>query len=242
MRFPIVIKARFSEHVEYANMSAGLQESLRDVGVLDPETNHQMQDHFDLEITEGSLLSCLGEFFNLTSRFHIGCSTDERPPSFSFSTSCGSYETVEGGFSFGYDREMKLDTFVRNRHFRNGRGHRDLNATAAAFNDRSNYKETICVGWHGWSGEYTGQMKTGFVSDFIYLEFDAPKPEKPKLVYHQKSDSPLRQFFEGSIPEGEDYPVSEAVFSILKIASRIFPTKLDVGSNRQKIEKVCEVY
>ncbi len=240
MRFPIVVKRGFGEHIEYSNLSAGLQESLRDLGVLDPKTNQPRQNYFDLEIAETPLVVCLNEFFDLTPQFHIGCSLDERPPSFSFLASSGSYETREGKFHLSYTRHLKWDVFACGDFLRNDQGHRDLHATASAFNDRKNYVEGISVGWHGWSGEMIGDRKSGFYGDRVYLEMDAQRPERSKLVYQEKLEPKLRALIEGNLPQGQDYPVSDAIFSLMKMASRVFATKLDVDSNRQKIEKACE--
>jgi hypothetical protein len=161
VRFPI--KLKLVPWVEYANLSGALQESLMDEGIINFMDGRPTQDYFDLPINEGSLLGCMLYFFDATPRFHVGCTLDERPPSFNFSTETGDPHSREGQFSFTYGRAMKLEVFFENRSFRNKSGHRDLVTLSAAYNVPGNYTESFALSWDGWVGEDHPRFgKTGF--------------------------------------------------------------------------------
>jgi len=172
MRFPIITK-KTEWGIEFVNLSEALEECLKDMNIIDPKTHEPRQDYFDLPIDEGPLLGCLSDFFDLKGNFHVGCTADIRPPSFSHSISRGSGDTREGLFQLYYSRELKLSTFLENSSFRNKRGLRDLKGLARAYNQRGNYEETLGIGWHGWIGDQDESgRKYLFTGAFIGLEFD----------------------------------------------------------------------
>jgi hypothetical protein len=169
MRFPIKTKQE-SFGTVYANLSDALQESLADRGTIDPKSE-AVDSHFDLPIEEGPLLTCLSWFYDMAGNFHVGCTTDLRPPSFGFGVSQGSYDTREGAFSFNYWKQLKLSVFWDNHSFRNVHRVRDLDALAEAYNNHDNCTEKIGLGWSGWTGKEYESRKTGFSSRSLALEF-----------------------------------------------------------------------
>jgi len=73
MRFPIktkFVKSKYprivADGIVFVNLSDALQESLQDIGIIDPKTHELRQEYFDLSIEEGPVLGCMNEFFDLT--------------------------------------------------------------------------------------------------------------------------------------------------------------------------------
>lgn len=137
-----------------------LIEALEDRGIICPKTGDISQDYFDLPIGEESLLSFLSQFYDLEGEFHVGCSLDRRPPSFSFNYALGEHNQ-EGKWYIVYNRELKLEVFQQKDFFRKqafqdhhkkGIEVRDLNALAETYNSSHNYEESITVGWSGLAG------------------------------------------------------------------------------------------
>jgi len=184
MRFPIktkFVKSKYprivADGIVFVNLSDALQESLQDIGIIDPKTHELRQEYFDLPIEEGPVLGCMNEFFDLTGNFHVGCHLDARPASFGFYASKGSSETRKGAFTLDYQRDMKLSVFLGNA-FRNTKGVRDLEALARCYNQIEDCKESIGISWSGWTGGISEESrmfsspKYGFSGLGIDLEFD----------------------------------------------------------------------
>ncbi len=174
MRFPII---KNKHKIGFSNLSDALRDSLQDIGIIDPKTYKLNQEYFDLQIMEGPLLGCLSKFFYLKGNFHVGCTADERPPSFGFGIGIGSSDTREGSFALGYTRILKLSTFFKNRSFRNANGNRDLEELAKAYNNIENYEEKIGISWTGWTGwvDWSSSdepRRVGFATISLSLEFE----------------------------------------------------------------------
>ena len=192
MRFPIETSVWNPDGVKHGeppilkieNCSEALQESLADehMGVISPRAHNLRRKYFDLPIQEGPLLNLLLQYFDMTPYFHVGCTLDERPPSFVFSAGAGLAETREGRFLVQYVRQMKLGKFFRNRSFRNKRGIRDLHALSDAYNEPGNYTEhlsVLCTCWTGEEIEIDSEMRrmgfssrVGYESNGARLEYD----------------------------------------------------------------------
>ena len=121
-------------------VSSGLASSLRARGIYDQKT-------FSLEISKGPLLEYLTSLpLEFYKRFHIGCSSDGRPPSFSYK----SVMPCEEELYLMYDRKL------------NGNGNeiwptdekkeRDLEKLAVEFSNPVAYNERIIIGCHVASG------------------------------------------------------------------------------------------
>ena len=240
MRFPIIVKVRYGTYPEYADISAGLQESLRSEGILDTETNEARQGHFDLAIEESPLFVCLSEFFDMTGQFHVGCSVDERPPSFSFSV---EKMLEDGEVSLAYSMEMDFDVFKANGYFRKPDGTRDILKTAEALN--GNCKESV--------GLYYTTRRSGFTTFRAELEFYDDRLRSSNFNGLVDPKSPLYRIADDGIKVvaknirdgqliGTGYMSSDLVFGLLQIAGRIFPTKSAIESNKNRIVETCSGY
>lgn len=180
MRFPIHYKKFGSgsrETREYTNLSTALIETLMDRGIISPETGLSSQDYFDLPINEGFLLSFLHQLYELEGKFHVGCSYDRRPPSFSFYIQVGE-KKLDGEWNIGYRRELEFGVFEREKFFHKPETSnptqtrkviRDLDALAEAYNSPGNYREYVAVSWTGARGNKT--HSSGFVHAQIWTGF-----------------------------------------------------------------------
>lgn len=125
--------------------SAGLMESIR-------ARKLQGQDRFTLMIKKGPIVVLLEKMIpEFVCLFHIGCSADGRPPSFEYTEKYG--DTKGKKMVFSYRRNLSMGLFVRNEHFRDTKGTRDLEALALALSDPGNYDEHIIFSYSGPDGK-----------------------------------------------------------------------------------------
>ncbi|MFA4887067.1 MAG: hypothetical protein WC595_02560 [Candidatus Nanoarchaeia archaeon] len=144
MKFPI-IRTSETRWVDYTNLSGGLIESLVDRGIIDPQTGEASPDHFELPIQERALLAYFQSTLELVPDFHIGCTTDYRPPSYNFRTSPEPDKPT-----FMYSKQLKETAFMNDplrKKTKGGESIRDLDKLAAAFNQPELTEEEIGIGF-----------------------------------------------------------------------------------------------
>jgi hypothetical protein len=186
MRFPILTKhiglTKKSPLVS-TNLSDHLVSSLFAMGIIESSADGWPifnQYHFDLPIANGPLLDMLNYQSDMEGRFHVGCSADFRPPSFSFTSYNGSIDNLEGVFTLAYERRLKFSVFHQNLWLRDDdNGPRDLMKLAHVYNDPANYIEEIRLRWDGW----TGNMVQAPYEEQGVMQKDYHVPEKLELTF-----------------------------------------------------------
>jgi len=270
MRFPL----GFTEEgfPRYKRLSDALQESLMDCGIIDPVTRRPMQEWFKLDIPEGPLLECLAQAFELRGDFHVGCTADIRPPSFSFSASAGADNSREGSFTIIYGRMLKEDVFLDNASFRkasaiSSSGHvRDLEALAKAYQRLENYEESVGLHWNGWTGDETPHGKCGFrhmgvsvtftesvlidVDHLYYLTSASHVAGGPRYAvsnpFYEIGDGTVLKEIVRACHAGNGQPksvrVSDVIYGIIQLASKVIPPKADIIAGRALVTEACTPY
>ncbi|MCX6764891.1 MAG: hypothetical protein NTU58_04300 [Candidatus Nealsonbacteria bacterium] len=113
----------------------------------------QEKKSFTLSIKKGPILLFIEKLVpNCVCFFHVGCSSDSRPPNFEYRR---KVENVceDSEIKFYYERWLELNVFWKNHWFHDKNGMRDLEATALALSDPKEYTEEIGFAW---TGSYEG--------------------------------------------------------------------------------------
>jgi hypothetical protein len=99
---------------------------------------------FSLNIAEGPILQYFCRFTSDPGYFHVGCSTDNRPPNFQF-----SYErelkvpNLYAVLALQYSRDLLEEVCWKNTWFHDRHHRRDIDKTAVAFDNPENHEETL---------------------------------------------------------------------------------------------------
>lgn len=117
--------------------SSGLMHSLI-------ERKEHEQKSFILAIEKGPLFRLLEEMIpNPVCLFHIGCSSDSRPPSFEYTLKYVNKR--QEVLIFSYNRTIYPGIFFRNDFFHNSNGSRNLDAVARSLSNPGDYCEEISL-------------------------------------------------------------------------------------------------
>jgi len=142
------------ERIEFEisdSCSSGLMSSLAARGL------HE-QKSFALNIEKGPILLFLETIIpNLVCLFHIGCSSDMRPPSFEYTLKYGDIRHEL--FIFSYQRTIYPGFFGSQNWFHDCNELRDLEAVARALSNPENYLEKISLSYSG-EGDDRGLCQT----------------------------------------------------------------------------------
>ncbi len=191
MRFPLHHKRLDSEtgNIRYDSLSTALTEALRERNAIRPISADHSPPYFYLPIEEGPVLSLLSQFYELDGEFHVGCSSDHRPPSFIFHHQVRDSER-NGEWYVGYRRELKLGVFQQrdffhkpavSLYFKTGEKVRDLDTLAEAYNSPSNYEESLTIIWSG-RGVGRDGSPSGYVNLRLSADFNEGKMTTLNLV------------------------------------------------------------
>ena len=122
------------ERIEFeisGSCSVGLMQAIHSRG-------WQSQESFSLAIKKGPIFSCLEKLeSHPVGLFHIGCSSDVRPPSFEYTIKYGDIR--QQLLVFSYQRIVCANTFGRENFFHDSCQLRDLEAVAQALSDPRKY-------------------------------------------------------------------------------------------------------
>lgn len=117
------------------------------------------QTRFDLVIEKGQVVHFLEKLIpDFVCLFHIGCSTDSRPPSFEYTIKYGDLRVSR--LVFSYRRTLLPGVFFKNNWFHDCTETRDLEAVADALSDPQNYSEEITLSYRGKDENYDGLGRT----------------------------------------------------------------------------------
>lgn len=131
--------------------SAGLRQVLHVKGLVDkpsfelPIKKHPFFEYMDY------LKQKRGIAF--VREFHIGCSSDQRPPNIRYTAKKEGYA---GELFFYAEQWINDDVCWKKGYFHDKNGLRDLDAVSAAFNDKAKTNERVRVGWTGPGSVLTG--------------------------------------------------------------------------------------
>jgi len=132
--------------------SGGLNCSLKSKGWLN-------QKSFSLSIEKGPIFLLLEELIpDCVCLFHIGCSDDNRPPSFEHTIKYGDVRQEQ--LVFSYKRVLYPELCWKNDWFHDADRNRNLEDTAKAMSNPKNYSERITLFWSGSDGKYENFGRT----------------------------------------------------------------------------------
>jgi hypothetical protein len=233
------------------NISTGLEDALVDAGIITPD---KRPDYFNLPIQKTPVLELVGKVFDLgKGKFHIGCSTDRRPPSFGFYTGFGDFQLwckrtlkFQGSDPYG--------PFFRKRDSK-GNHVRDLEALARAYNQKGNYLERLSLalraGMHPTislefdNGLLTKSNLRHALSDWNVFEGFLVNPfyklaKDTKLGKIAKSYKKSTALIQPKDITKLGYSVADVAFGFLQLAGKI--CRKDIEANREIIYKTFSAY